>query len=241
MLDDKRGWGVEILGPEDEKALWVKVLKAPFPPYLETVSDPLGDYIVLMSLKFDGLSSAGDVQTTAKEMLPLLSVSMRQLHQTKPMRIGASIEFVAGCSPRRHHFIALEASGIVLGGGPIEVVHTDAEGNIIEPDPMPSAAQRWMQVAGASPNIAAGMAYIDGTPGWLEIYKAYEVLKDLPSSTAIGDDVNRLTQTANTMDNRHSPLTKKGGTPHRYPMNLHEAKCLIVRWLDAAVKDALGE
>jgi hypothetical protein len=98
-----------------------------------------------------------------------------------------------------------------------------------------------MQATAVSPNIAAAMAYIDGTPGWLEIYKAYEVLKDLPSSTANGDDVERLTQTANTMDNRHSPLTKTGGTPHRDPMTLHEAKRLIVRWLDAAVKDALEE
>lgn len=214
FLEHTHRWGVALEGLDDEKACWLKVLKPPFDPFLTIVSDPRGNYVALISRQFDSLATAREVRAAAKQMLPVLTASMHQKHRMGPLRVGDSIEFLDSQeTPRRHFFIEAKTGQMVLKGGFVEIVHKDAQGNIIESDPMPSAAQRWMEAAQKEPRIASAIGYLPREATWYDFYKAYEALWPFSRVGISRNELNRFKQTANALDNRHSthsPVGKKG-------------------------------
>ena len=233
-------WGVELNGTDEDKRRWRLTLKPPFDPHVEEVEDDRGDYLVLRSSAFDGLDETGEVHAAAKELFPVLNVTMAKHVDADPVNNGAVVEFIPDKLPRRHHILEAESGVVRIRGSIAELTVRDADGNVIKPPPAPSIAQLWLQSAVQNQDIASALKYMQGNPGWVDLYKAYEALSTLPDCGISKIEMRRFTQTANVnVDARHHP--KPNREPHPKPMGLHEARDLIMQWISAAIEDDLAK
>jgi hypothetical protein len=157
---------------------------------------------------------------------------------TDPVTNGSVIEFVTDGSPRKHHFVEVQGTTIRVRGGIATLTVTDAQGNVIEPPQAPSRAQQWMRAAALEPEIGSALRYLEGKPGWFELYKAYEAVRNLPNGGISKSEITRFTQTANAGE-RHHPNDKT--KPHKRPMELWEARAFITRWVSSAIDDILAK
>ena len=214
------------------------LLKPPFEPFVEEVKDERGDYLALRSSAFDGITTSEEVHRTAKQLFSTLNVAMSKNVDTDPVTNGAVIEFVPDGQPRRHHYLEAEGMTIRLRVGIAEMTLKDAQGNVIEPPPAPSRVQLWVRAAALEPEIGSALRYLEGKPGWFELYKAYEAVEKMPNGGISKSEITRFTQTANAGE-RHHPNNKK--KPHKRPMELWEARALITRWISAAIDDILAK
>jgi hypothetical protein len=216
------------------------LLKPPHDPFVEEVEDERGNYFVLRSSNFDGLETSIEVHRAAKQLFNTLNVVMSKIADVDHVTNGAIVEFIPDGLPRRHHH--LEPVGIVAGRvrfGVVTVTLRDAQGNIIEPPSEPSRVQQWMRAAALEPAIGRALRYLQGKPGWFELYKAYEELRDrnMPDGGISRKEIARFTQTANA-DERHRQGKFKS---HERPMELWEARALITKWVSAAIEDILAK
>jgi hypothetical protein len=95
-----------------------------------------------------------------------------------------------------------------------------------------------MRAAMLEPEIGSALRYLEGKPGWLELYKAYEAVRDVPNTSISKGEIKRFTQTANAGE-RHHPNQKT--QPHKRPMELWEARAFITRWVSSAIDDVLAK
>ncbi|WP_457660945.1 hypothetical protein [Sinorhizobium medicae] len=214
------------------------LLKPPFDPFVEEVQDQRGDYLVLRSAAFDGIASSGEIHQTSKKLFRTLNVTMADIADADPVINGAVVEFIPQGQPRKHHHLQAEGATMRVRVGIAELTVTDAQGNVIEPPPAPSRAQLWMRAANLNPGIASALQYMEGKPGWIELYKAYEAVRKLPNGGISSTEVSRFTQTANAGE-RHHPSPKN--KPHSRPMELWEARALITQWISAAIDSILAK
>ncbi|WP_407155185.1 hypothetical protein [Bradyrhizobium sp. STM 3557] len=238
MSQGSNQWGIELNGPEADQKVWLMLLKPPFDPFIEEVKDERGDYLALRSSAFDGMMTSEEVHQAAKQLFNTLNVVMSKNADTDPVTDGAVIEFVPDGQPRKHFYLKAEGGKIRVRGGIVELMVKDAQGNVIEPAPAPSRAQLWMRAAALEPEIGSALRYLQDKPGWFELYKAYEAVKDMPNGGISGSEIKRFTQTANAGE-RHHPNEKI--KPHKRPMELWEARSLITQWVSAAIDDILGK
>lgn len=230
-------WGIELKGAEADLTAWRTLLKPPFDPFVEEIKDERGNYLVLLSSAFQGMATSSDVHAAAKPLLKTLNVAMAKNADADPVTCGAAVEFVADGLPRKHHVVEVESITMKMRTGLVTVTVTDADGKVIEPKPVPSRPQEWMRAAALVPDIGAALRYLEGKPGWVELYKAYEAVKAMPSGGLSNAEIKRFTHAANTED-RHHPNDKT--RPHRRPMELWEARALITQWVSAAIDDILA-
>lgn len=214
------------------------LLKPPFDPFVEEIEDERGDYLVLRSHAFDGVTTASQAHDAAKRLFSTLNVAMSKNADTDPVINGSVVEFVANSLPRKHHILEAEGAEMRIRGGIATLTVTDAQGNVIEPPQAPSRAQQWMRAAALEPEIGSALRYLEGKPGWLELYKAYEVVRDVPNTGISKGEIKRFTQTANAGE-RHHPNQKT--KPHKHPMELWEARAFITRWVSSAIDDVLAK
>lgn len=231
-------WGVELKGPEEDLKAWRILLKPPFDPFVEEVKDERGDYLALRSSAFDGIATSAEVHQAAKRLFSTLNVAMSKSADTDPVTSGSIIEFVPDCQPRKHHYLEVETGIFRIRVGIATMTLKDAQGNVIEPPPAPSRAQLWMCAAKLEPKIGSALRYLEGKPGWFELYKAYEAVKNMPMGGISASEIKRFTQTANVGE-RHHPNDKI--KPHKRPMELWEARALITQWVSAAIDNILAK
>lgn len=231
-------WGLELNGSDADKRAWRILLKPPFDPFIEEVKDERGDYLVLRSSAFDGSMTLEGICDVAKPLLATLNVTMSKIADTDPVTSGAIIEFVPDGHPRKHHH--LEAGGITLRlrAGIVEVTVKDVHGNVVEALPAPSRAQLWMRAAALEPEIGSALRYLENKPGWIELYKAYEAIRNMPNGGISNSEIKRFAQTANAGERHHPNDTHK--LPKR-PMKLWEARSLIAQWVSAAIDHILAK
>ena len=239
MSQANNQWGIELNGPEEDQKVWQMLLKPPFDPFVEEVQKEGGNYLALRSCAFDSLTTAAQVHEAGKRLFSTLNVAMSKNADTDPVTDGAVIEFVANSLPRKHHFAeGLEYSTMRARFGIVTLTTTDAQGNVIDPPQVPSWAQQWMRAAALESEIGSALGYLEGKPGWVELYKAYEALRDMPNGGLSKSDIKRFTQTANAGE-RHHPNDKT--KPHKRPMELWEARTFITKWVSAAIDDILAK
>ena len=101
-------WGVELNGADEDKKVWQMLLKPPFYPFVEEIGDERGDYLVLRSTTFDGVTGSEDVQKLAKQLFRTLNVVMSENVDTDPITNGAVVEFVPNGQPRKHPYDDVE-------------------------------------------------------------------------------------------------------------------------------------
>jgi len=234
VTESKISWAVELIGPEDSKEFWKDQLRKPFDPYVEEIEDT---GFVLRSSEFEGVDEAIAARDIAARLLRAINVTM-SCDGFDPMTMGSLLKLVDGQKPIKHLFGEFRAE-FRARFGIAKLVHTDALGNIIEPAPRESKAQRWMRAAAKSPQIAAALSYLEGKPDWVSLYKAYEALKNLPCDAVTRDEISRFTRTANTGGRRHHLGPKEN--PPEVPMTLNEAQNFILKWLSAAVDLVLAK
>jgi hypothetical protein len=214
------------------------LLKLPFDPFVEEVNDERGDYLALRSSAFDGITTPKEVHRAAKRLFSTLNVAMSKNADTDPVTNGSVIEFVPDGQHRRHHCLEAEGIKMRLRVGIAEITMKDAQGNVIEPTAAPSRAQLWMRAAALEPEIGSALRYLQGKPGWFDLYKAYEAVRNMPNGGISKSEIKRFTQTANAAE-RHHPNDKS--KPHKRPMELWEARALITQWVSAAIDDTLAK
>lgn len=235
MQDDVKRWGVEVLGPDKEKAYWLRLLQPPFDPYLEKVADPRGDYHVLRTSQFDDLGEAVEVDERARRIVALLDATVRSIHGFGSMSVGAVVDFSQEGQPKKHGF--LRAQTLVAESWAIAFVsNRDADGNEI---PTKSNVQRWMEAAQKEPRIASAIGYLSREATWYDFYKVYEALWPFSRVGISRYELKRFKKTANALDNRHSPHSPAGKQAPEQPMSEREARALLVRWLTNAINDVL--
>ena len=197
-----------------------------------------GDYLALRSSAFDGIATSEEVHQVAKRLFSTLNVAMSKNADTDPVTNGAVIEFVPDSRPRKHHYLEVEKVTARLRVGIATVTLKDAEGNVIAQPPAPSRAQLWMRAAALMPEIGSALRYLEGKPGWVELYKAYEAVRNMPNGRISIEEIKRFTQTANAGE-RHHPNDKR--KTHKRPMELWEARAFITQWVSAAIDDILAK
>lgn len=235
MSDGLERWGAEVIGPEKEKAYWLRLLQPPFDPYLEKVADPRGDYHVLRTSQFDDLAEAVEVDERARRIVALLDATVRSIHGIGPMTVGAVVDFSQEGQPKKHGFLRVETAE--FGFWAVDFVsNRDADGNEI---PTKSNVQRWLEAAQIEPRIASAIGYMSRDATWYDYSKAHEALVPYPCAAISSNEKSRLRQTCNTMDRRHSPYHPAGRTPPPKPTSEKEARTLLVTWLGAAVDEIL--
>lgn len=238
MTSATNRWGIELTGPEADLKAWRLMLKPPFDPFVEEVNDQRGDYLVVRSSTFDGLATSEEVHRAAKQLFSTLNVAMANNADSDPVSSGSVVEFVLDGAPRRHVFMEANLTGISMRMGIAELTLTDAQGNVIKPPPAPSTAQNWMRAAALEPEIGSALRYLEGKPGWFELYKAYEAVRNMPNGGIPKSEIKRFTQTANAGERHHPNDNNK---PHKQPMALREARALMTRWVSAAIDDTLAK
>lgn len=226
-------WGIEFTSDKRD-ADWLRgQLKPPFEPYLEDISMPGRTILVLRSSVFDGMTSATDVEAAGAGVLAPLNALLARTGSTTPMTVNAVVHFTPQ-GPRR--IIFLSASGGSRSGGAAEISLL-RNGQVVESPPRPSRSQEWIRAATLEPALARSMSYMNSESGWVELYKAYEILKraELPQGSVSKSEIERFKRTANT-EARHAE-----GQFHRLPnpMTLKEARALLCRWLDAGIAHVL--
>lgn len=231
-------WGVELNGPEENQKAWRMLLKPPFDPFVEEVKDEQGDYLALRSSTFDGVTTSKEVNQTAKQLFTTLNVVMSKNVNADPVTPGAVVEFVPNDQPRRHSYVTPDGTTIRMRAGMPSVTTWGAPGNAVEAPPVPSQVQLWMCAATLKPEIASALRYLEGEPGWVELYKAFEAVRHMPNGGISANEIQRFTQTANAKE-RHHPNDKR--KPHKRPMELREARALIAQWVSAAIDDVLAK
>lgn len=231
-------WGIELHGPDEDRKVWLILLKPPFDPFVEEVKDERGDYLVLRSSAFDGMTTSQDVHRAAKQLFDTLNVVMSKNADTDPVTNGVVVEFVPEAQPRRHYYLEAEGAITCWRGGIAGITVKDAQGKLIEPTPVPSRAQLWMRAVALEPEIGSALRYLQHMPSWFELYKAYEAVKNMPNGGILDSEIRRFTQTANAGE-RHHPNEKI--KPHKRPMELWEARSLLTQWVSAAIEDILGK
>jgi hypothetical protein len=231
-------WGIELNGPEADQKAWRELLKPPFDPFVEEVKGERGDYLALRSSAFDGMTTSEEVHRAAKQLFSTLNVAMSKNTDTDPVTNGSVIEFVPDGQPRRHHYVEAEGITMRLRVGIAEMTVRDAQGNVIEPSPAPSRTQLWIRAAALEPEIGNALRYLQGKPGWSELYKAHEAIRNMPNGGISKNEIERFTRTANAGE-RHHPNDRN--KPHKRPMELWEARALITQWVSAAIDDFLAK
>lgn len=231
-------WGVELSGADEDKKVWALLLKPPFDPFVEEVKDERGDFLVLRSTNFDGIVSSHEVHKLGKELFSTLNVVISTDADTDPIAYGAVVEFSQNGPPRKHQFIEGQVAAFRFRAGNAALTLTDAEGKVIEPPPAPSRTQLWMRAATLNTEIGSALRYLEGRPSWVELYKAYEAVRQMPNGGISKSEINRFTQTANVGQRHHPSVHTK---PHAKPMELWEARALITKWVSAAIDDALAK
>ena len=226
-------WGVELNGRDEDQKVWRKLLKPPFDPFVEEVCDERGNYLALRSTSFRGLATSQEVHDVAKQLFRTLNVLMSKSADADPITNGAVVDFGSGGQPARHHFLEAEGIAIRIRTGMVELIAKDAQGSVIAAPPAPSRVQLWMRAAAADANIGSALRYLEGKPGWFELYKAYEALRKMPNGGISPDEIKRFTQTANAGE-RHHPNNKY--KPHKRPMEPSEARALITHWVEASIE-----
>jgi len=234
MNQTSNHWGVELNGADVDKKFWCMLLKPPFDPFVEEVKDERGDYLALRSAMFDGVANSDEVNEIAKQLFRTLNVVMSKNADADPVTNGAVVEFVPIGLPRKHHYLEAEGATFRIRGGPVTLTVTDAQGNVIEPPPAPSRAQLWMRAVTLNPEIGSALRYLEGKPGWFELYKAYEVVRLMPQDGISNREIKRFKQTANAGE-RHHPSNKH--KPHAKPMELWEGRALITQWISDAISE----
>ena len=221
-------WGIELNGPERDQKAWRTLPKKPFDPFVEEVKDERGDYLALRSSAFDGIVTSKEVHRAATPLFSILNVAMSMNADADPVTKGPVIEFVPDGQPRKHHDLEAEAGTMRLRGGIATITLRDAQGIVIEPSLAPSKTQLWMRAAALEPAIGSALRYLEGKPGWIELYKAHEAIGGLPNGGISNNEISRFTQTANYEKRHHTSDKTK---PHKRPMDLWEARALITSGL----------
>ena len=230
-------WAVELNGSEADREAWRMLLKPPFDPFIEEIKDQRGGYLALRSSAFDGIATSAEVHQAAKQLVATLNVTFSILWDTDLVTDGAIVEFVPGGAARRHQYLEVGVGSFRLRGGPVQFSAMDSQGNVIELPPTPSRAQLWMRAAALAPEIGSALRYLRGSPGWVELYKAYEALQGRPNRGISKNEEERFRRIANAKERHHQ---NNKHNPHKHPMELWEARALVTRWVSAAIDDILA-
>jgi len=231
-------WAVELIGSEADQKAWHILLKPPFDPCVEEIKYQHGDYLALRSSTFDGIATSAEVHQAAKQLFATLNVTMSTLGDTDPVTNGAVVEFVPDGDPKKDHHVEITGISIRARAGFVDITVKDAKGRVRDPPPAPSRAQLWMRATALDPEIGSALRYLRGNPGWLELYKAYEVVRSMPNRGIPTSEIKRFTQTANAGE-RHHPNDKN--KPHKRPMELWEGRAFVTQWVSAAIDDILAK
>jgi hypothetical protein len=153
----------------------------------------------------------------------------------EPGVAGVVFEFPENGVPKRHYSLKAEPGSYRLRGSPANLLVKDERWNIIELPVGASVVQQWMRARALHSKVSEAMTYLPGSPGWFELYKAFEALdaSRLASGAISQGERERFKRTANI--ERH----QRKFDPPRNPMKLPEARALLTTWLTAAVDEVL--
>lgn len=214
------GWIAQVQGHSYDLAYWEQSLKPPFDPVCERI--PNGDSTVwaLRSKTFDQLQSAEEVRDKAIVLIAWLNGALSAQCGAEPL----ALQGVARIDTSGNFHFTIFAEGHARARSMMTAtaeVH-DVHGNLIPPPPpAASQAQRWVQVAEQSNDVADMLTFAGRANNWFDIYKALELAQSLAGGRpgrklnallgGASDEFERMWRTANI--HRHARSKDAPATP----------------------------
>lgn len=206
------------------------------------------DKFILRSNAFDDLEKARDVAGKAKDILSTLSGAVRlKLGGHTSMAIGGI--YRQRDSGGRDYFLMAEPGQIKLRVFPPTITVTSGDGTK-EINRPADQVDRLLKLASNDDRVAKALRLRDDDdPGWVELYRIYEVVdsdvgrsKIVANGWASTSDISLFKHTANSVTAagdgaRHG---KETNTPPSNPMTLSRAKKLIDAVLEAWLADKIS-
>ncbi|MDN3564177.1 hypothetical protein QWZ14_07295 [Paeniroseomonas aquatica] len=239
----ERIWAYALQGDrtdlDDAELLWTG--DGPF--RISRIQNPLGEeYMALFADKFNGLSSAIEVENIASTVLHRINglLFLRDIHRA-PLRSAGILERLTDGTYARHAVV----KGAVLVGR-IRIHGTGVVGDSYAAKSPHPVEQAWLAQAMADNTLSDVLIFLQDAPGWFDLWKAFEMMRDdvqirsnrlpwhktdvaWPSQTAM----DRFEQTANHY--RHS-RAKRIPVPKSGWMEIEEGRRwvsrLVVAWLE---------
>jgi hypothetical protein len=224
------GWIAEVQGHCFDLAYWEQSLRRPFDPICERI--PYGDSTVwaLRSKTFDQLQTAEEVRDRATVLIDLLNGALSAQCGAEPLTLQRVARIDASGNLHFTHFAELHESMRLMETLTAEV--RDMHGNLIAPpSPAASQAQRWVQAAERSNDVADMLIFAGRANNWFDIYKALELAQSLAGGRSgrklnvllgrANDEFERMQRTANM--HRHA----RSKDPPPNPMALADAMSLL--------------
>lgn len=174
------GWLVRLAGDEFDLRHWRQALQPPHEPWCERIERDAEVIWALRSRGFGGLETAAQVKELALPLIGRLNGAMAVSARTGPVRFDA----VGWLDDRGevHLTVSLEAAATMRASSFATLVAEvrDAAGNLVPPPPpQPSAAQRWLELAGRDDVVADMLVFAGRADNWFDVYKAIELAERL--------------------------------------------------------------
>lgn len=227
-------WAAVLDGDASDLRNWEECLRRPGNPWVEKRDVGGNERYVLHSSEFEGAESVKDARNTALAVIQNLNGAVRLA------RGGGRVTLTG-------------ALGIRPDGKLDYSVHAELNITLDDitaagPENAPSRTQQWYEIANSNELVADILNHLGKSPDWIELYKAYECLRELAGG---GDDqllkqpwsldkkqLRRFTHTANYY--RHGSPHPARKTPPPEPMSLPEALNAISWMVRGALTGLIG-
>lgn len=196
----------------------------------------------MSSLRFENLSTAGEVRTAAEEIaLALSGVAKASIQSRSPFRVGAIFE--RGVSGGRSITLQVDSAVHAQRSSPVILIHKRADGSEVL-DPETRAVSERLSAALVHREAMRALRLLaKGDETWVDLYRVLEVVEaNVPSdvlNTWVGkSQLRRFKHTANSVaiagdGARHGSESK---SRPKNPFRLSEARGfvhgIVERWLD---------
>jgi len=235
-----RDWIVRVDGTDQSLAFWLSKLSPRDGVYFEILDVNDTPLVVLRASGFGGLGSADEVLEYTGRTLDLLRFICPADFDAHPLKISSISKIVDGQHKGWQYFqsASIEAkshvhlSGVVMNA--VGKVRARLAPRLPRGDRQADRLRKgFLLAAQLDERLAKALLYLHGEPGWIEYYKACEVLWSLPTPGIAEREKERLKRTANVYRHHRTPSAPK------VPMTLSEASGFIELWLDVAVAQVL--
>lgn len=237
--DARPRWGALVRGSEFVRATWADRLRAPFWPYVETLSfEGESDTLVLRSMDFEDSLTSREVFDRGRDVVLELNSVMAIVARCEPLEIAGAVEFRDNHPPRRHLVMKAEPASYRWGGPAANLVVLNKDGRVIEQEPRPSREQDLIRAARLEPGVALALKHFQAGSGWFDLYKAFESIRDRGLAKRAVEELQKsgsFTHNANL----HRHRKGKFQAPQE-PMSISTATIFVRNLIETAVNEVLA-
>lgn len=231
-----QAWGATLSGHAFDLQDWKESLLPPHEPWVEEWILNETSRLVLRSSIFENFTNGADVWNAAKALVVRLNGALAVHNRSQSLTVEGVMERRLDGSFGQH---VIFAPGAAHG-------RTRVGGISTGPQIGPTSVQKWLELADRNELIDDLLMHQSGEANWHDLYKAYELVKELCGGQA-GLEMRAwcplrlglFRHTANLF--RHSSAHSSHQNPPAQPMPLPEAVALVRTMTGFVLREQLSE